>query len=207
MYAGTRRGLGLGPQRLALFEVGMTATRAVLGDAQQALLASSLEIGVLRLRDHWLAGERASHAAALAGEWVRTVIAPTVARFQAAGFDVLALTSPTMLALGRLAGRRLAGLTGDGYELTLEGLTAWEPRLASNDNPVPALGGLDAYRTDRLLPAAVIARAIMQMTRVKAALIGGAVFRVGATAEQGPRLPTPVPAAADQLPRLASSST
>jgi len=193
IYLGARQALALDGQQAALFDVGGGSTEAILGNEHQALLASSLKLGVLRLRDHWLRSDPPSpHDTAVMYEWVRTVTSSTIARFQAAGFDLVALTSGTALALARLAGRRLPRLGGvDRFQLTLEALRTWEQKLsamtAAERSQVP---GLDPGRVDTIVPGAVILRSLLEATGSDQALVCDAALREGIIAEYLARRPT-----------------
>ena len=186
IYMGARQALGLDGQQAALFDVGGGSTEAILGNEHQALLASSLKLGVLRLRDHWLRSDPpARQDTAVMAEWVRTVTGPTIARFQAAGFQLVALTSGTALALARLAGRRLPRVDGvDRFQLTLEALRAWEDKLSSMTSAERArVPGLDPGRVDTIVPGAVILRSILQATGADSALVCDAALREGIIAD------------------------
>jgi exopolyphosphatase / guanosine-5'-triphosphate,3'-diphosphate pyrophosphatase len=141
---------------------------------------------VLRLRDHWLHSDPPSPVdTSLMAEWVRTVTGPTIARFAATGFDVVALTSGTALALARLAGRRLPRVDGiDRFELTLDALLGWERRLASMTAIERAeVPGLDPGRVDTIVPGAVILRSILEATGADKALVCDAALREGVIAD------------------------
>jgi exopolyphosphatase/guanosine-5'-triphosphate,3'-diphosphate pyrophosphatase len=186
IYQGARQALALRGQRAALFDVGGGSTEAILGDEHQALLASSLKLGVLRLRDNWLRSDPPSpEDTAVMAEWVRTVMGPTIARFAATGFDIVALTSGTALALARLAGRRLPRVGGiDRYQIDLRELRAWENRLAAMTAAERAqVPGVDPGRVDTIVPGAVILRAILEATGTEQALVCDAALREGLIAE------------------------
>jgi exopolyphosphatase/guanosine-5'-triphosphate,3'-diphosphate pyrophosphatase len=188
IYVGARQALSLGAEqnRLALFDVGGGSTEAILGSDRQALLSSSLKIGVLRLRDHWQRSDPPSpDDAAVMAEWVRTVMSPTVLRFRATGYDLVALTSGSALALARLAGRRLPPLAGiDRYQLPLEALRTWERRLlAMSSDERRRLPDLDPGRVDTIVPGAVILRTIVELTGAAQAVVCDAALREGLAAE------------------------
>jgi len=202
IYLGARQALALDGQQAALFDVGGGSTEAVLGNEHQAILASTLKLGVLRLRDHWLRSDPPSpHDTAVMAEWVRTVTGPTIARFQAAGFDLVALTSGTALALARLAGRRLPRLGGvDRYQLSLEALRTWEDKLSAMTAAERAqVPGLDPGRVDTIVPGAVILRTIVEATGVQQALVCDAALREGVITEYLIRRP---PRSAPSRPAL-----
>ena len=211
IYMGARQALGLDGQQAALFDVGGGSTEAILGNERQALLASSLKLGVLRLRDHWLRSDPpAKQDTAVMAEWVRTVTSPTIARFQAAGFDLVALTSGTALALARLAGRRLPRVGGvDRYQLTLEALRSWEDRLSSMTAAQRVqVPGLDPGRVDTIVPGAVILRSILEATGADSALVCDAALREGIIAEYLARQPAGrMPLASDRVALSATSGT
>lgn len=195
IYLGVRQALSLRGRRAALFDVGGGSTEAVLGNEHEALLASSLKLGVLRLRDGWLRPDPETPAdTAVMAEWVRTVTSSTISSFRATGFDVVALTSGTALTLGRLAGRRLPRVAGiDRYQLTLEALRAWEARLTGMTAAARAqLPGLDPGRVDTILPGTVILRSILEATGAQEATVCDAALREGMIAEHLMRTqPTP----------------
>jgi exopolyphosphatase/guanosine-5'-triphosphate,3'-diphosphate pyrophosphatase len=212
IYAGARQALGLRRgQRAVLFAVGSESTRAILDDGQQAQLVSSLELGARRLRDHWLRADPPSpEDAELAAEWVHTVTASTLACFRATGFDVVALTSASAVALARVAGRRLARAGGiDRYELTLEQIGGWQARLACLSAPERTrLLGKDA--DDTLLAGAVIARSMLESLGAQQALVCDAGVGEALIADHLARRPIGAPfarAAAQPAALAASSST
>jgi exopolyphosphatase/guanosine-5'-triphosphate,3'-diphosphate pyrophosphatase len=186
IYLGARRALALAGRKVALFDVGGGSTEAILGNEHQALLASSLKLGVLRLRDNWLRSDPVSpeHTAVMA-EWVRTVTRSTIAGFRSSGYDCVALTSGTALALARLAGRRLPRAGGvDRYQLTLAALRTWEERLtAMTAAERERLPGLDPGRVDTIVPGTVILRVILEATGMEEAMVCDAALREGVIAE------------------------
>jgi exopolyphosphatase/guanosine-5'-triphosphate,3'-diphosphate pyrophosphatase len=186
IYLGAREALNLCGRRVALFDVGGGSTEAILANEHQALLSSSLKVGVLRLRDHWQRTDPPAPAdAAVMAEWVRTVVAPTVLRFKSGGFDLCALTSGTALALARLAGRRLPPGSGvDRYQLSLDSLRAWEQRLlAMTAEERGRHIGIDAGRVDTIVPGVVVLRTIVELTGLPHALVCDAALREGAIAD------------------------
>jgi exopolyphosphatase/guanosine-5'-triphosphate,3'-diphosphate pyrophosphatase len=186
IYLGARQALTLTGRRVALFDVGGGSTEAILANEHQALLSSSLKIGVLRLRDHWQRTDPPTPAdASVMAEWVRTVMTPTVLRFKAGGFDLVALTSGTALTLARLAGRRLPPAQGiDRHQLSLESLRAWEARLLTMTADERANHpGIHAGRVDTLVPGAVILRTVVELTGVAHAIVCDAALREGAIAD------------------------
>ena len=192
IYQGARQSLALDGQSAALFDVGGGSTEAILGSQHEAILCSSLKIGVLRLREHWQRTDPPSASdTAFMSEWVRTVMRPTIQRFQATGFDVVALTSGTAVQLARLAGERLPSVAGVGrHRLTLPALRLWEHRL-SNLTAAERVNvvGLDPARVDTIVPGAVIIRSILEMTGAQQALVSEAALREGVIADYLRHLP------------------
>jgi exopolyphosphatase/guanosine-5'-triphosphate,3'-diphosphate pyrophosphatase len=209
IYAAVRPALADRGARAVLFDVGQWSTRAILGDAHQVLLASALGLGVRRLQHHWLRADPSSPGdVAVTGEWVRTVIGSTVARFQAAGFDAVCVIAAG--ALPQLAGRRLPR-TGaiDRCEVELAHVAGWEARLAAMPAAQRALlPGLDPDQADTLLPAAVILRALMEAAKVERLVVCEAIPRESAVSRTSFRRdPMPVRPAMESGPSVASSST
>jgi exopolyphosphatase / guanosine-5'-triphosphate,3'-diphosphate pyrophosphatase len=186
IYLGARRALALDGRRVALFDVGGGSTEAVLGDRHQALFTSSLKLGVLRLRDGWIRSDPPSaEDTTIMAEWVQTLVRPTVHRFRTAGFDFVALTSGTALALARLAGHALPAVAGiERYRLALGALHALEGRLSRMTAAERAvLPGLDPRRADTIVPGAVILRSLLAVCGVDEALVCDAALREGLVAD------------------------
>jgi exopolyphosphatase/pppGpp-phosphohydrolase len=122
---------------------------------------------------------------AVMAEWVRTVMRPTVLRFKATGFDLVALTSGTALALAHLAGRKLPPAAGvDRYQISLEALRIWERRLSSmTAEERRRLPGLEPGRVDTIVPGAVILCSVVELAGVSQALVCDAALRDGLIAD------------------------
>jgi exopolyphosphatase/pppGpp-phosphohydrolase len=180
-YMGARPALD--GQRVALFEVGERSTRAILGEEGQPLLVSSLPLGTRGLREGWFCSDPpAASERAIISEWVRTVIGPTIARFREVGFDAVALTSTTAVALARLAGRPMghAGASED-YRLSLHSLCRCERALgAMTARQRAKLPGLDAASADSIVAGAIILRSILESTKLDEALVCQATVGRGA---------------------------
>jgi exopolyphosphatase/pppGpp-phosphohydrolase len=186
IYMGARPAMD--GQRVALFEVGERWTRAILGDERQPLMVSSLPLGTLGLREGWFCSDPpAASERALISEWVRTVMGPTIARFREVGFDAVALTSTTAVALARLAGRPMphAGAS-EHHRLSLHSLCRCERALgAMTARERAKLPGLDAAGADSIVAGAIILRSILESTELDEALVCHATVGCGA-AEDGP---------------------
>jgi exopolyphosphatase/pppGpp-phosphohydrolase len=118
-------------------------------------------------------------------EWVHTLMAPTVLRFRAVGFDRLALTSDHALAVGRLAGRRIWLRSGlERYRLEVEPMRQWERRLAGmSAEERRRLPDLDAARVDTIVPGAVIMRTILELAGAAEAVVCATGLRDGKLAD------------------------
>jgi exopolyphosphatase/guanosine-5'-triphosphate,3'-diphosphate pyrophosphatase len=121
----------------------------------------------------------------MVSQWVQTVMTPTIDRFRASGFDLVALTSGTAMQLGRLVGRRLPPVAGtDRFKISLDALYELERRLVA----LPAveraaMPGLDEGRVDTIVPGVVIVRTILELAGVSHALVCNAALREGLIAE------------------------
>ena len=187
IYQGARQALSLtGDRSAALFDVGGGSTEAILGNRHQALLCSSVKIGVLRLRQHWQRSDPPSQSdTAFMSEWVRTIMRPTIRRFKATGFDVVALTSGTAVQLARLVGEKLPSAAGvNRHRLTLQALRACEHRLSNLTAAERGdVVGLDPARVDTIVPGAVILRSLLELTEAREALVCEAALREGVIAD------------------------
>jgi exopolyphosphatase/guanosine-5'-triphosphate,3'-diphosphate pyrophosphatase len=182
IYRGAQQALPASYERVALFDVGGGSTEAVLGNGEIALLSSSLKLGVLRLGQQWLPADPPAPAdTALMGEWVRTLMRPTIDRFKAAGLDAVALTSGSALQLARLVGRRLPPVAGiDRYKLTLSAVESLARRLSALPSAERAtIPGLDSGRVDTIVPGAVVVQSILELTGASYALVCNAALREG----------------------------
>jgi exopolyphosphatase/pppGpp-phosphohydrolase len=186
IYRGARPALD--GQRVALFEVGERWTRAILGDGGQPLLVSSLPLGTRGLREGWFCSDPPpASERALMSEWVRTVIGPTIARFREVGFDAVALSSTTAVALARLAGRPMARTGASAHDrLSLHSLCRCERALgAMTARERAKLPGLDAAGADSIVAGAIILRSILESTKLDEALMCHSTAGCG-TAEDAP---------------------
>jgi exopolyphosphatase/guanosine-5'-triphosphate,3'-diphosphate pyrophosphatase len=210
IYHGARRALPAASQRVALFDVGGGSTEAVLGNDRDAVLSSSVKVGVLRLRDNWLVSDPPSPGdLGVVSQWVQTVMTPTIDRFRASGFDLVALTSGTAMQLGRLVGRRLPPVGGiERFKISLDALYELERRLVKMMmTERAALPGLDPGRVDTVVPGLVIVRTILELAGVSHAVICNAALREGLIADYLMHGRAELRAAAPARDEAASSST
>ncbi len=191
IYWGARQALDLsGGRRVALFDVGGGSTKALVGNADECQFATSLPMGVLRLRDQWQ-GNTVGRAEILTAETrVRAVMQPSVRHMQKLGFDFVTFTSGTALALARLAegdGSTMApvkGRSGEGLGrhlvLSLDSLKALEQRLAAaTEAERAAMPGVGALRADTLLPGTVVLRTLLELTGQYAAIVCESALKEG----------------------------
>jgi exopolyphosphatase/guanosine-5'-triphosphate,3'-diphosphate pyrophosphatase len=168
IYFGARGSLDLARRRVALFDLGGGSLELIVADGQGVVLAASLKLGVLRLRDQWL-GEGpydvvAPAALAEMQTAVRESLAPTIAAARSHGFDFVAFTAGTARALRAMAYAESAA-EAPPATLTRAWLATTERRLASlTAEARAALPGLDQRRVDTLLPGAVVLHGILELT-------------------------------------------
>lgn len=185
IYRGARAALALEGRRVALFDVGGGSTEAIVGDDEGCAFTGSLRLGVLRLRDHWACGAPLPFGQVKAmSDWSRAVLAPTVARMRRFGFDFLALSSGTALAMARLAGEALPPVAGSSrFRLSTAAVVRWEEKLV-NASPAERVAlGVDPGRADTIVAGAIIVRSILELAGVDEALVCDAALREGIVAE------------------------
>jgi exopolyphosphatase/guanosine-5'-triphosphate,3'-diphosphate pyrophosphatase len=183
IYWGARQTLNLEKHKVALFDVGGGSIKGLVGDAKECLFATSMPMGVLRLRDECRFSGKMSRADMLTAETrVRVLVQPAIRQMQKVGFDFVTFTSGTALALARLAKGSegkvapAAGKSGEGLgrhlTLSLENLKALQQRLAESSEEERALiPGVSAMRSDTLLPGTVVLRTLLELTGYPAALV------------------------------------
>jgi exopolyphosphatase/guanosine-5'-triphosphate,3'-diphosphate pyrophosphatase len=181
-YLGACEALGAVGRRVALFDMGGGSTEALVGQDRDCLYATSLKLGVLRL----LPGSGlADPITAADRHWLRSrvdeTMAPTVRRMQRIGFDFVAFTSGTAVALARLAGDPLSTRGGSArFRLTAAALADVEERLARMNRASRArLPGLEPKRADTIVPGAVALRTILELTGATEAEVCNAALREG----------------------------
>ena len=161
IYWGARQALDLDKHKVALFDVGGGSIKGLVGDAKECLFATSLPMGVLRLRDECAFTGKMSRADLLTAETrVRVLVQPAIRQMQKVGFDFVTFTSGTALALARLAKGSagkvapVAGKAGEGLgrhlALSLDGGTGSgrASRTARLSAAARAVGGAPGSRAD-----------------------------------------------------------
>ena len=191
IYWGARQALDLDKHKVALFDVGGGSIKAIVGDAKDCLFATSMPMGVLRLRDECRFVGKMSRAEILTAETrVRVLAQPAIRQMQKVGFDFVTFTSGTALALSRLAKGSagkvapVAGKAGEGLgrhlALSLEDLKMLEQRLAeASEEERAAITGLSALRADTLLPGTVVLRTLLELTGYPGALVCESALKEG----------------------------
>jgi exopolyphosphatase / guanosine-5'-triphosphate,3'-diphosphate pyrophosphatase len=183
VYFGVRSVLALGTRRVALFDLGGGSLEIVVADAERVLLASSLKLGVLRLRDQWLAGAHHDVVGGAALDRMRTavreVLSPAIAAARTIGFDFVVFTAGTARALRAMVQAAVSGTTPPPT-LTRGALAEIEGQLASLPAAArAALPGVDSRRLDTLLPGATVLRTILELADVAEATYSEAALREG----------------------------
>jgi exopolyphosphatase/guanosine-5'-triphosphate,3'-diphosphate pyrophosphatase len=189
IYLGARGSLDLAGRRVALFDVGGGSTEVIVADARECYFTDSLKVGVLRLRDSWEALDPPTpiEVSSLADR-VRRTFEPVMARVRAMGFDFVAFTSGTALALGALTARSSG--TGNGGTaaaapvLRYRALVDLIRRLTAMTSAERAENsGLDARRVDTIVPGAIVLRTILELAGVEEATLCEPALREGIVAD------------------------
>jgi exopolyphosphatase/guanosine-5'-triphosphate,3'-diphosphate pyrophosphatase len=191
IYWGARQALDVGAGKFALLDVGGGSIKALVGSATDCLFATSLRMGVLRLRDHGGGEQLRDRAARLTAETrVRAVVQPALRQMLKVGFDFVTFTSGTALAVARMAegsAGKLAnprGRAGEGMGrhlvLNLGRLRALEERLVTSTPGGGATDpGEDALRADTVLPGTILLRTLLELTGQENALICESALKEG----------------------------
>jgi exopolyphosphatase/guanosine-5'-triphosphate,3'-diphosphate pyrophosphatase len=191
IYWGARQALDLADKNFALVDLGGGSIKALVGDAKDCLFATSLRMGVLRLRDTCNCGDTPSRSDMLTAEArVRAVVQPAVMQMLRAGFEFVTFTSGTALALARMAEGShekvadVRGRPGEGMGrhlvLSLDNLRALEQRLtASTLAERAAMPGVGALRADTVLPGTIMLRTLLELTEHDKALVCESALKEG----------------------------
>ena len=191
IYWGARQELEAGESKFALLDVGGGSIKALVGDANQCHFATSLPMGVLRLRDQFNPDRMLDRSEFLTAETrVRAVVQPALRQMLKVGFDFVTFTSGTALALARMAQgteEKVAdarGRSGEGMGrhlvLSLERLHALEDRLMSATPEERAnMPGVDAMRADTTLPGTLLLRTLLELTGHRDALVCESALKEG----------------------------
>jgi exopolyphosphatase / guanosine-5'-triphosphate,3'-diphosphate pyrophosphatase len=191
IYWGARQALDLGADKFALLDVGGGSIKALVGNATDCLFATSLRMGVLRLRDHCNYAKLPDRAELLTAETrVRAVVQPAIRQMMKVGFDFVTFTSGTALAVARMAEgseQRLAeprGRSGEGMGrnlvVTLDHLRALEARLVTVTPEERAdMPGVGALHADVVVPGTILLRTLLELTGHENALICESALKEG----------------------------
>jgi exopolyphosphatase/guanosine-5'-triphosphate,3'-diphosphate pyrophosphatase len=191
IYWGARQALDAGESKFALLDVGGGSIKALVGDAKDCLFATSLPMGVLRLRDQCNCDKLPDRTEFLTAETrVRAVVQPALRQMLKVGFDFVTFTSGTALALARMAqgtegkvadarGRSGEGM-GRHLVLSLDRLHALEDRLMSATPEERAdMPGVEALRADTVLPGILLLRTLLELTGHQDALVCESALKEG----------------------------
>jgi exopolyphosphatase/guanosine-5'-triphosphate,3'-diphosphate pyrophosphatase len=191
IYWGARQALDLADGKFALVDVGGGSIKALVGNAKDCLFATSLRMGVLRLRDTCNFETMQDRTTRLTAETrVRAVVQPAVRQMLKVGFDFVTFTSGTALALARMAEgspHKVAdarGKSGEGMGrhlvLSLDKLRALEQRLiAATPAERAAMPGIGAVRADTVIPGTIMLRTLLELTGQENALICESALQEG----------------------------
>ena len=191
IYWGARQALDVGNGKFALLDVGGGSIKALVGSATDCLFATSLRMGVLRLREHCNCEKLPDRAERLLAETrVRAVVQPAIRQMLKVGFDFVTFTSGTALAVARMAegsADKLAdarGRSGEGMGrhlvLKLDNLRALEERLVTGTPEKRAdLPGVGALRADTIIPGTILLRTLLELTGHEHALICESALKEG----------------------------
>jgi exopolyphosphatase/guanosine-5'-triphosphate,3'-diphosphate pyrophosphatase len=186
IYLGARGTLNLDGRRVALLDLGGGSLEVILADARECYFIDSLKLGVIRLNEEWGPSDPPT-AKELAGlrARVRQTLSPVIGRVTAMGFDFVALSSGTALALaalqGALGNRREDAATSS---LTQDALMELEQKLGSMTiEERTRLPGLDARRADTILVGAIVLRAAMELSGAAEATLAEGAVREGIVAD------------------------
>jgi exopolyphosphatase/guanosine-5'-triphosphate,3'-diphosphate pyrophosphatase len=191
IYWGARQALDVGQGKFALVDVGGGSIKALVGNAKECLFATSLRMGVLRLRDLCPCEKIPDRTELLTAETrVRAVVQPAVRQMLKVGFDFVTFTSGTALAVARMAegsAEKVAearGRSGEGMGrhlvLKLDKLRAFEQRLitATPEERI-AMPGVGALRADTVIPGTIMLRTLLELTGHEHALICESALKEG----------------------------
>ncbi|MBN2577355.1 MAG: hypothetical protein JXP73_22520 [Deltaproteobacteria bacterium] len=191
IYWGARQALDVGNGKFALLDVGGGSIKALVGSATDCLFATSLRMGVLRLREYCDGNQTPDRSRLLTAETkVRAVVQPAVRQMLKVGFDFVTFTSGTALAVARMAEGstdKLAaarGRPGEGMGrhlvLNLGRLRALEARLlAAAPEERAAMPGVGAERADTVVSGTILLRTLLELCGHDNALICESALKEG----------------------------
>ena len=191
IYWGARQALDVGNGKFALLDVGGGSIKALVGSAQDCLFATSLRMGVLRLRENCNCEKLPDRTERLTAETrVRAVVQPAIRQMLKVGFDFVTFTSGTALAVARMAEGSVdkvaeaRGRSGEGMGrhlvLKLDNLLALEQRLISaTPEERAAMPGVGAMRADTVVPGTIMLRTLLELTGHTHALICESALKEG----------------------------
>src|SRR4029078_11716160 len=164
IYLGARGSLDLGKRRVALFDLGGGSLEIILADAQELYFTASLKAGVIRLTETCPCSDPpSSRERAQLAERVRALLEPAISRVRAMGFDYVAITSGTAMAIASVL-RADPDAGGAKSAIALRDLAALEQRLGTSTLAARAkMPGPDARRADTIYSGAVVFRTALEL--------------------------------------------
>jgi exopolyphosphatase/guanosine-5'-triphosphate,3'-diphosphate pyrophosphatase len=191
IYWGARQALEAGDTKFALLDVGGGSIKALVGDDKTCHFATSLPMGVLRLRDQCNCDRLPDRAEFLTAETrIRAVVQPAIRQMLKVGFEFVVFTSGTALALARMAQgnedevAEARGRPGEGMGrhlvLSLDRLCDLEDRLLSaTPEERTSMPGVDSMRADLVLPGTLLLRTLLELTNSANALVCESALKEG----------------------------
>jgi exopolyphosphatase/guanosine-5'-triphosphate,3'-diphosphate pyrophosphatase len=191
IYWGARQALEAGSTKFALLDVGGGSIKALVGDDKACHYATSLPMGVLRLRDQCNCERLPDRTELLTAETrVRAVVQPALRQMVKVGFEFVTFTSGTALALARMAQgnedqvAEARGRSGEGMGrhlvLSLERLRALEDRLLSaSAEERAAMPGVGSMHADAVMPGTLLLRTLLELTGHANALVCESALKEG----------------------------
>jgi exopolyphosphatase / guanosine-5'-triphosphate,3'-diphosphate pyrophosphatase len=208
IYLGARQALAPGSRRVLLLDVGGGSTEVLIADQSDCFFATSLRLGALRLRDEWRCSDPpTAPELSLAKIRARALAQPTTEHLRRIGFDFVALTSGTALAVARLFEDDLTPpsepLPSGLQRLTAVGLENLERRLSQLTLAErAALPGLEPRRADTILTGTVIVRTLLDLLEVREAAVCDSALKHGVVVDYIKRRAHHAPARGEDVERV-----
>jgi exopolyphosphatase/guanosine-5'-triphosphate,3'-diphosphate pyrophosphatase len=187
IYLGARSALDFGGRRAVIADIGGGSVEVIVGDARESYHATSLKLGVLRLRAEKVTTDPISpeERARVASHCHRVLeaAAPPMRRI---GFDFVAMSSGTAQAVGELIAHR-RGQQGWGQlktrRVSFQDVLALENDLCARAAVDRARLPLDPKRVDSIVPGVILVRCILEVLHADDMVLCDAALREGLVAD------------------------
>lgn len=184
LHLAVRDVIDLSDRNALTFDIGGGSVEAIVGGDRGLLLAESMGLGVLRLRDMLgTADPLPRDGRKKLQQIVRDVAGPILERARAVGFDLVVGTSGTILDLGLAVHRSRSKdrwLSPDGRLVQGEDLRELAERLLSMDAEERAnVSGIDRHRADTIHLGAALLTELLSLARADALVLGDVSIREG----------------------------